>query len=147
MTIVQSTNPETRYVVDETDVLDVQIGRRAKFQNAGVAQIGADWLNSADGEPESYDWTTPCPYDWCEEDHTHGASVSGLHSKLFERAGIRFDFVLDEQPDAHTRTYINWTDCFEEEFAPTDLGRLNDIAAAIIVGKAAFEQFVEEVSK
>ncbi|MCK3768553.1 hypothetical protein MZK47_02560 [Microbacterium aerolatum] len=48
---------DTRYIVTGTDVLDRDTGRIARFQNAGVAQIGADWLNTPDATPEDYEWT------------------------------------------------------------------------------------------
>lgn len=159
MSEIQATNTTTeteRYIVDGTNVRDTMTGRIAKFEHTGVAQIGADWLNGPDATPEDYIWTEPedekepCPYPWCEAEHDildTGCGGSDLHNKVFERAGIRFDFVLDERPDAPARTYINWTDCFEAEFTPDQLGRINDIAAALIVGKAAFEQFVQEVTE
>ncbi|WP_344819393.1 hypothetical protein [Microbacterium soli] len=87
-----------------------------------------------------------CPYDWCENMHDRVFGTE-THTKEFVRGAVRFDFVLDEHPDAKARTYINWTDMFEMEFTPDNLDDLNTLAADIIVGKAAFEQFVEEVSK
>lgn len=48
-----------RYVVIGTDVRDRETGRHAKFQNAGVAQIGAAWLNGPDATPEDYEWSVP----------------------------------------------------------------------------------------
>lgn len=48
-----------RYVVDGTNIVDRETGRLAKFAHAGVAQIGADWLNGPDATPEDYEWTEP----------------------------------------------------------------------------------------
>ncbi|REJ06281.1 hypothetical protein DY023_06530 [Microbacterium bovistercoris] len=104
--------------------------------------------NTHEGEPimTSIAEPTQCAYGWCEEDHDDCTGNPDIHSRSFTRGGIRFDFVLDERPDAPARTYINWMDMFEEEFTPEQLGRINEIAAALIVGKAAFEQFVQQVA-
>lgn len=50
------TTKRTRYVVVGTSVYDGEADRIARFQNAGVAQIGADWLNTLDATPEDYEW-------------------------------------------------------------------------------------------
>lgn len=52
------TTTDARYIVIGTDVHDRQTGRIAKFQNAGVAQIGADWLNTPEATPEDYEWVS-----------------------------------------------------------------------------------------
>jgi hypothetical protein len=57
-TSVPLTTDTLRYVVIGTDVFDREADRIARFQNAGVAQIGADWLNSPDATPEDYEWTS-----------------------------------------------------------------------------------------
>ncbi|MGB3733155.1 hypothetical protein [Microbacterium sp.] len=56
MTIIAGSE-QPRYVVTGTDVLDRESGRLAKFGNAGVAQLGADWLNGPDATPEDYVWS------------------------------------------------------------------------------------------
>lgn len=59
MSIIHATNSatEARYVVTGTNILDRETGLIAKFQNSGVAQLGADWLNGPDATPEDYVWT------------------------------------------------------------------------------------------
>lgn len=57
MTIIADTPSRAkRYTVQGTNIFDRESGRIARFQNSGVAQIGADWLNGPDATPEDYEW-------------------------------------------------------------------------------------------
>lgn len=47
---------DNRYVVEGTDVRDLEQGRRARFVHAEAAQLGADWLNGTDATPDDYEW-------------------------------------------------------------------------------------------
>lgn len=86
-------------------------------------------------------------HDWCDMGDGSGghADFPGMHRKPFHRGPLRLDFIVDNEEDGGT--YISWNDTIDITFGPDDLGRLNTIAADLIVAKAAFEQFVEEVSK
>lgn len=75
------TSDGARYLVVGTDIHDRESGRVAKFQHAGVAQIGADWLNGPDGTPESYDWT-PAETDNISITPEPRASRTALTKKL-----------------------------------------------------------------
>lgn len=91
--------------------------------------------------------TKTCQYDWCAFEHSEFAGTADIHIREFRHGPVEFDFVLDDGADAEARTYISWTTIIEEEFAGDRLQEINDYAAALIVGKAAFDRFVEEVSK
>lgn len=58
VTSVTPATEKARYVVVGTGIHDRQADRIARFQNAGVAQIGADWLNGPDASPEDYEWVS-----------------------------------------------------------------------------------------
>lgn len=56
--IAESPDRVERYTVEGTNILDRETWRIARFQNPGVAQIGADWLNGPEATPEDYEWTS-----------------------------------------------------------------------------------------
>lgn len=106
-----------------------------------LAMNGAERID-ADNSPDQ-----SCAYGWCDmgDDAGGHADFPGMHRKRFHRGPLRLDFIVDNEEDGGT--YISWNDTIDITFGPDDLGRLNSIAADLIVAKAAFDQFVEEVSK
>lgn len=72
-TSVPPTSDTARYIVVGTNVYDREADRIARFQHAGTAEIGADWLNSPDATPEDYEWTeAPSARDLADEGPTIG---------------------------------------------------------------------------
>ncbi len=147
--------PAMSSVSETTDNIETWImpsGRRGTIdlsQNlAGVDSLrrtlreaGAVPVAEADAAP------VQCPeHDWCDINHADPANTPGLHRKTFERGAVRFDFFVDDLDDDNP-VYLSWCDSFDEEFTPATLYELNTLAASIIVGKAAFELFVAEVTQ
>ena len=135
------TTTDARYIVIGTDVHDRQTGRIAKFQNAGVAQSGADWLNTPEATPEDYEWDRACDHAWCEEDHGEWTGNSTIHSKAYERGMVRFAFIVNEDTDD---IYVLWVDHME---ARLDSDAVSSLAADLVHARAAFEEFRSEISR
>lgn len=84
---------------------------------------------------------TSCAHAWCDVNHVE---APGLHIREWVRGRVRLDFVLEEKTG---ETSISWVDVLDLSFTSDQLEGVDEIAAALIAGRAEFEVFAAEVTR
>lgn len=100
MSTIQTTD---RFAVVGTSIHDREADRIARFQNAGVAQLGADWLNGPDATPEDYEWVNAADMtsdEWVAVHPEVTAAAPGWANRITaeddcREVAISYDLVLD----------------------------------------------------